>query len=184
MAKAKKLPKWLDFRIVLLVLVAAAWGGWLYSEEPAPQTLIPAKLANEINAAIDVPRGGLDWKILAQTKEKSTPYTDDAGFTGYVISPEFSPAVEKLNGRKVLIKGYMFPLEDAPEQKQFLFGPFMPDCPDHYHVGPSLIIEVNPETPVPFSYEPVVLEGVFELVPDDKQHGTFYRLNKAVLSRG
>lgn len=177
----KRWRKFIDVRALLLLLVAAVWAGWIYTADPAPQMLISTELANEIDAAIDIPPHGLDWKILAQTKENSAPYTDDQGFTGFNITPTFSDTVKKLDGKTVILKGYMFPLEEGETQKLFLLGPFMPDCPDHYHVGASLVVEVHAQEAIPFVYDrPVVLKGEFELVDDDKENGAFYRLHHAV----
>lgn len=74
----------------------------------------------------------------------------------------------------------MFPLDETENQKLFLFGPFPLSCPFHYHVTPSLVLEVHADKhSVKFSYDPVVMTGTLELVPDDPEYSTFYRLKDA-----
>ena len=74
----------------------------------------------------------------------------------------------------------MFPLEATHDQKLFLFGPFPVSCPFHYHVGPSLVLEVNAgESPVAFDYEPIVIAGTLHLVENDPEYSVFYRLKNA-----
>ncbi len=135
-------------------------------------------IADYIKDYVDIPRGGTDWKVFGQTKEipveGKTPDGLDYGYT----KPEFSDAVKALDGKDVILKGFMFPLDPEEKQHLFLFGPFPVSCPFHYHVGPSLVVEAHtPEkTPVEFSYDPLVLKGRLELVPKDEDNSVFYRL--------
>ena len=47
-------------------------------------------------------------------------------------------------------------------------------------MGPSLVIEVHADNhPVEFDYEPVTIKGTLELVSDDPEYSTFYRLTDA-----
>ena len=96
--------------------------------------------------------------------------------------PDFSKEVKELEGKEVTIKGFMFPLGAADEQKLFLLGPFPVGCPFHYHVAPALIVEVHAEkAPVKFSYDPVLVKGKLALVINDVENNTFYRLTDAEL---
>mgnify|MGYP003313553416 CR=1 FL=1 len=58
---------------------------------------------------------------------------------------------QKLDKQKILIQGYMFPLEQDEKQKLFLLGPFPISCPYHPHISANLIIEVHAESPIIFS---------------------------------
>ena len=131
---------------------------------------------------VDVPKGGMDWQLFGQTKEIETDGKFDDGADVTYFKPEFPAALKALDGKEVTIKGFMFPLEEDEAQKEFLFGPFPVNCPFQYHVGSALVIEVHaPKKPVTFTYDPLILKGRLELVPEDKKFSTFYRLQDAEL---
>jgi len=133
---------------------------------------------------VDVPKGAIDWKTFGHTKMKNIESADKDGLTLQYYKPEFSGDLKKLDGKEVTIKGFMFPLDETEKQGKFLFGPFPLNCPFQYHVQPNLVLEVDATAnPVPFSYDPVTLSGTLELVPDDPENSTFYRLLGAKTSR-
>lgn len=144
-------------------------------------------LADMANQYVDVPQGAISWKVFGQTKEiniktKRNVEGDiqDLEYT----KPAFSDAVKKLDGQMITVKGFMFPLDENSTQKTFLFGPFPMSCPYHYHVGPALVLEVHADKkPIKFGYDPITLTGKLELVPDDWENNTFYRLNEAHLAK-
>ncbi len=132
---------------------------------------------------VDVPEGALDWKVLGATKSIEIAGLDTkTGLQFQYFKPDFMPDVKALDGKEITIKGFMFPLESADDQKLFLFGPFPVNCPFQYHVGPNLVIEAHADkNPVTFSYDPLVLKGTLELVPEDSENSTFYRLKNVQL---
>ena len=132
---------------------------------------------------VDVAKGGLDWKVLGKTKVIDINTKDKDGMDLVYQKPEFTPEVKKLDKTKIRIKGYMFPLDSDERQSQFLFGPFPLNCPFQYHVSPALVIETHTESdfPIKFSYDPMTIEGTLELVPEDKDLSTFYRLRDVKL---
>lgn len=133
-----------------------------------------------IDDYVDVPAGAIDWKTFGTTKEIPAQSKTEDGYDNYYTRPDFRPEVEALDGKEIKIKGYMFPLDGTEAQKNFLFGPFPLSCPFQYHVGPALVIEVHADNhPVTFDYEPVTLTGTLELVQDDPEYSTFYRLQNA-----
>lgn len=138
-------------------------------------------LMDYITDYVDVPKGGVDWKVFGATAEITVTGKTDDGYDLEYSKPDFAPEVTALDGRDITVKGFMFPLDEAEDQTLFLFGPFPLSCPFHYHVGPSLVLEVHADRhPVRFSYDPVVLTGTLELVPFDPDYNnTFYRLNDA-----
>ncbi len=126
---------------------------------------------------VDVPENGTNWKVLGTTKEISIETKTEDGFDLIYTKPEFQDEVKALDGKEIILKGFMFPLDETQKQKLFLFGPFPLSCPFRYHVGPALVVEVHAKkNPVLFDYEPVTLKGTFELVYDDPQYSVFYRL--------
>ena len=134
------------------------------------------KIVDEIPNYTKTPEGGVDWAVFSKTK--ATPYkiTQDDGEVWEGVKPEFTSAVQNLNGQKIKMTGYMFPLDQTEEQKQFLLGPFPLSCPYHSHTPINLTIESYADVPIKFSYEPITVEGVLELVPEDLEYNTFYRL--------
>jgi hypothetical protein len=134
-------------------------------------------LADFIKDYVDVPKGGIDWKVFSKTKEVSVEGKTKDGYDYQFFKPKFPPDVRKLDGQIVTVKGFMFPLNETESQKLFLFGPFPVSCPFHYHVSPSLVIEVHADKkPVTFSYDPVILKGKLQLVDADPENSTFYKL--------
>jgi hypothetical protein len=130
---------------------------------------------------VDTPKGALDWRVLGATKEKNVEGKDKDGYDFQYFKPGFTEEVKALDGKEVTIKGFMFPLGAEEKQKEFLLGPFPVGCPFHYHVAPSLVLEVHADKkPVAFSYDPVTLKGKLELVVEDRENSTFYRLKDAV----
>lgn len=137
-------------------------------------------LEDNIKDYVDVPPGAVDWAVFGKTKEIPVHGKTPEGYDNLYARPDFPPELKVLAGQVITIKGFMFPLDAADDQKTFLFGPFPVNCPFQYHVGPALVIEVHAEDhPVKFSYDPLVLRGTLELVPDDPEYGTFYSLRDA-----
>jgi hypothetical protein len=162
-----------------LLLTTPAWA--FTSEQNSDGTT--RTLTDLISQYVDVPEGAIDWKVFGQTKEieiKTTRNVDGDIQDLEYVKPDFPDAVRKLDGQQITVKGFMFPLEESDDQKTFLFGPFPMSCPFHYHVGPSMVIEVHADQhPVKFSYDPVTITGQLELVPSDWENSIFYRLKDA-----
>lgn len=136
-----------------------------------------------ISQYVDVPEGGLDWKILAQTKAVTYSFRDQEGMERSGVKPEFTKAVQALDGKNITIQGYMFPLGAEEKQSVFLFGPFPVSCPFHYHVGPSLVIEAYVAEEIEFQWSPITVTGRLELVPHDDDYNVFYRLQEVELEK-
>lgn len=156
----------------------------LYSETPAldenADDAPTRDLSDYIKDYVDIPEGAIDWKLLGKTKVIDVKCKDENGIDLEYYKPEFTPEVKALEGKDITVKGFIFPLSEDENQTFFLFGPFPISCPYHYHVGPSLVIEVHAEkNPVKFSYDPIILHGRLELVAKDEDNSTFYRLQDA-----
>jgi hypothetical protein len=139
-------------------------------------------LADFAKDYVDIPKGGTDWRLFGKTKEINVEGKDKQGFDYQYFKPGFPPEVTALDGKQVVIKGFMFPLGAVDKQKLFLFGPFPVSCPFHYHVAPALVLEVHADKePVRFSYDAITLKGKLELVTKDPENSVFYRLVDAEL---
>ncbi len=136
-------------------------------------------ILSQIPEFTETPEGGTKWEIFGETGSIEIDEIDENGFNVTTVRPEFTEELRALDGQEILMQGYMFPLEQGERQGRFLFGPFPMSCPYHYHVGPSLVIDVKPENPLRFTFDPVNLKGRLELLEDD-EWGVFYRLHEAV----
>lgn len=146
------------------------------------QTITLDDIVGQMSNFTSTPEGGTDWELFSKTKE--VPYSlmrNGEEWEG--LKPEFPDALKQLAGTTIKMTGYMFPLEQTDGQSLFLFGPFPLSCPYHYHAPNSLTIEVHADKPINFSYDPVTIEGTLELVPEDYEYNTFYRINAARLGR-
>lgn len=144
--------------------------------QPSSPDEIAQGLMSSIPDFVKTPEGGTPWEVFGQTKQSSYDYVDSEGMEWSGVRPEFSERLKKLDGKEILIQGYMFPLDQTEKQSLFLLGPFPVSCPFHYHVTPNLIIEAHAKTPVDFSYDAINIKGKLELVPKDDENNVFYRL--------
>jgi uncharacterized protein len=160
----------------------------LYAENPALPKPTPLLNGQENDAGyagftpLKAEHGAVSWDIFGGVRSIPRQTVDADGLQRYWISPKFTPAMRALNGKKVLLHGYMFPLEPAEKQRTFLFGPYPPSCPYHYHVNNNQVVEVLAKKPLSFGEKPIVIEGTLTLIEQD-DNGTFYRLLDAVLMK-
>ena len=138
-------------------------------------------LLSNIDDFVKVPKGGVHWKVFGETSMKEYTFFDKEWNEWIGVRPEFKDQIKKLDKQKILIQGYMFPLEQDEKQKLFLLGPFPISCPYHPHISANLIIEVHAVSPIIFSYDAVNIKGKLELVPKDDDYNVFFRLRDAQL---
>lgn len=124
----------------------------------------------------------LPWDIFLETKEKQKKVTFPDGGYSFEVTPLFTDKMKALNGKDVTLTGFMFPLEQSEKQGNFLLGPFPPSCPFHYHIPPSLVVEVRAKKPIAFSWDEITLKGTLEL-PEKDLSGSFYMLKNAEVTR-
>lgn len=127
---------------------------------------------------LQVTSDAISWDIFGQTKSEQICTVDEDGYDFCYDNPTYPETLKALNGKEVILMGYMFPLETTPIHSNFLFGPYPLSCPFHYHVGPKLVVEINAYTPIDFSYDPIKLKGILR-VELNKETDVFYYLDKA-----
>jgi len=132
---------------------------------------------------VATPEGGTDWQGFGATKEIAYSEEDKSGYERSGVRPEFQDELRKLDGQNIVVRGFMFPMDQSEQQSVFLLGPFPLTCPYHYHVSNNLIIETRAKKPVAFSYDAITLRGRLELVEKDDEYNTFYRLHDAELAK-
>ena len=139
----------------------------------------PSDLISTIDEFLNLPDGGTPWDVFGETGMNEYTFEDKEGYEWTGVRPEFSSEIKLLENKKILVQGYMFPLDLSDKQKTFLLLPFPISCPYHVHASSNLIIEVHAKKPVNYSYEAINLSGKLELVPDDDLYNIFFRLKEA-----
>lgn len=175
---------------LLLILALLLPAGYVYLNSPAeegdslPLAAMDALSEEEIEAMqeewepLQVTGDAIAWEVFATTKEHESCTMGEEGYDICLVKPEYSAEVKALDGKEVTLMGYMFPLEQAEKQGNFLIGPYPASCPFHYHVGPTQMVEVFAQEAIAFSYDPVTLKGLLEL-RFDEETGMFFYLNQA-----
>jgi uncharacterized protein len=95
------------------------------------------------------------------------------------ILPVFGVQQLALHQKTQKLQGFMMPLEPGERQRHFLLTSVPLTCSFCLAGGPESMVEVRTKTPVKYSLEPVVVEGVFQVLNDDP-YGLYYRITDAV----
>ncbi|UTW54363.1 DUF3299 domain-containing protein [Kordiimonas sp. SCSIO 12610] len=119
------------------------------------------------------PPGAIDWNILIDVETREEVVDD---FIQAI--PTFPAHVKVLDKTTVKLNGYMLPLEAGDKQSHFILQAFPHSCPFHLAGGPGGYVEIMADIPIEFSYEPVLIEGYFQLL-EDFSGGVFYRISAA-----
>lgn len=94
------------------------------------------------------------------------------------LVPSFPGGVQSLDKQKVKIQGFMMPLEPGDKQRHFLLSAVPTSCNFCTPAGPEGLVEVRSKSPVRYTLEPVLVEGVLAVLPNDP-YGLFYRVSDA-----
>ena len=111
----------------------------------------------------------LPWSVLTSVKSKKVK-------TRFL--PAFTPVQYALNQKTQRVQGYMMPLDPGEKQVHFLLSSVPLTCAFCTPGGPESMVEVKTKTPVKYSMEPVVVEGIFSVLEDDS-YGLYYRMSDA-----
>ena len=114
------------------------------------------------------PAGTVPWEVLQQARTVQRP---DKKF-----APEFTREIRSLDKQEVKLYGFMMPLDQTAKQKRFLLASFPPHCPFCMAGGPESMVEVIADTPIEFTYEPILVGGRLAVLDADV---VFYRLTNA-----
>lgn len=96
------------------------------------------------------------------------------------VEANFPFMVQALKEKTIRLAGFMTPLGINEKQTHFLLSAVPPSCYFHPPGGPSSAVEVYADKGIEMGYEPMVLEGRFELV-DKSGGGILYQLREARL---
>lgn len=112
----------------------------------------------------------LPWSLLTAVKTQ---------VVGNRIVPTFGPEIRSLSQRKQRLQGFMMPLDPGEKQRHFLLSSVPLTCSFCVAGGPESMVEVYSKQAVRYTLEPVVVEGQFVVLNDDK-YGLYYRMTEAV----
>ncbi|MEO0435905.1 MAG: hypothetical protein AAF098_03255 [Pseudomonadota bacterium] len=115
--------------------------------------------------------GALTWQELMQARIN---YTEEG------VAVEFPPSLQGRAEQTVTLSGFMMPLEADLQQRRFLLTSNPPSCFFHIPGGPAGAVEVFAPEGIESSWQPISIEGRFELLNTD-EYGVIYRLYDAEL---
>jgi uncharacterized protein len=155
--------------ILLSLLIAASAGAQPATPIPqgtGPGVHDPNSPFPPLPARADV----VAWSLLTAVKTKTE---------NNKVLPVFDPAQQALHQKTQRVQGFMMPLEPGEKQRHFLLTSVPLSCAFCIPGGPESMVEVKTKTPVPYTLDPVTVEGRFALLEDD-QYGLYYRITEAV----
>lgn len=94
------------------------------------------------------------------------------------VEAHFPFMVQALKDKTIRIAGFMMPLGVNEKQTHFLLSAVPPSCFFHPPGGPSSAVEVHADKGIEMGYDPIVLEGRFDLV-ERSEGGILYQLRDA-----
>lgn len=114
---------------------------------------------------------GPGWRRLRATEIRFDPATQ-------MYSASFPASVRAMEGRPLVLEGYMLPLSYERMTTHFLISPYTPVCPYHPPAEPDELAEAMLIDPVEAGYHRVRVDGTLRLVSDPWK-GLFFRLEAA-----
>jgi hypothetical protein len=108
------------------------------------------------------------WVRLEQCKVEYDQKTD-------VLSIDVLPDVKALDGKAIVISGFILPLDGDDKTKHFLLTKRSPVCSYCPPGGPNEAIEVRSKKALDWTSSIVKLEGTFKLV-NDSEREVFFQL--------
>ncbi len=119
------------------------------------------------------------WKTLSKISYKKQ-YDEMMGFE--VDVPIFSKDIMALQGKEVVVQGYIIPVEEHDKQTSFVFSAFPYNmCFFCGNAGPETVMEVytKNDVAIKFTSKPIKIKGVLQLNSGDINN-LMYILNDAV----
>lgn len=117
--------------------------------------------------------GSVDWQTLMNVE------VTEQKIDNFIQSiPSFTPPLKAMDGQVIKLNGYMVPLDPSDRQSHFVLMAYPHSCPFHLPGGLGGFVEVFADFPVEFTYDPILIEGHFQLLTDFSS-GLFYRISAA-----
>lgn len=97
------------------------------------------------------------------------------------FKPVYNEKIKALDGQKIIIKGFLIPLEEKSKHSFFLLSAFPFDaCFYCGKAGPESVIEVTVKKPLKPTQKSITITGTLKLNFDDPDH-LFYLMNDGEL---
>jgi hypothetical protein len=114
------------------------------------------------------------WKILLSVKYKTEKQ--------YYI-PQFDPKIKAFDNQVVILKGYMYPLEEKTNHDFFMLSYYPINvCFFCGGAGPESVIEVKAKTPIKYTDKPLKIKGKLRLNATNKERLFYFLLNAEVVN--
>ena len=118
------------------------------------------------------------WKDLARVTIEEK--TDENGFP--VEFPVFHDDLKTIEGDKIILEGYMVPLEEMMGHKYFVLSKYPFNmCFFCGAAGPETVIEVYITEEVAFTSDKIKIQGTLELNKDDPRNLMYLMKNAELL---
>ena len=121
------------------------------------------------------------WKTLSKITYKKE-YDEFLGFK--IDKPVFAEDVKNLEGKSIIVKGYIIPVEGYKSHSEFIFSAYPYNmCFFCGGAGPETVMEVEASEDVEYTAEQITLQGKLVLNADDVNR-LMYLLVDASLVQG
>jgi hypothetical protein len=158
-----------------LIAAAAAGAGAMALPPQAQAQEILADLPLDQHGWSAAPTVGdsIGWEVWGATREEEREVNGQLW-----IVPRFTRTLQRLNGRRVRVNGYMLEWDATPRQRRFLLLAYPTTCPFHLSVGPSFCIDVRSPDGILYDPDAMLIEGTINLLEQDPEM-LFYRMTDA-----
>jgi hypothetical protein len=162
-----------------LLLVSAVASSHAQLSSPLGQGQVPTGTgaghfsANSAFAPMEARADVVPWSVLTNVKTKVEKTA---------VVPVYPSTITALDQKSQRIQGYMMPLDPGEKQKHFLLSSVPLTCPFCLPGGPESMVEIKTKSPVKYSMEVVVIEGLFAVLKNDPT-GLYYRMTDAVATK-
>ncbi|MBK9734870.1 MAG: hypothetical protein IPO92_07855 [Saprospiraceae bacterium] len=121
------------------------------------------------------------WKSLSKISYKKE-YDELMGFK--IDKPVFSESVKAMQGKEIIIKGYIIPVEGYKSHKEFIFSAFpYSSCFFCGGAGPETVMEVEALEGVKYVADAIVLKGIIQLNDKDVNRLMYKLVNAKVIKQ-
>ena len=118
------------------------------------------------------------WKSLSKLSYKKE-YDAVMGFK--IDKPVFGENIKSMEGKEIVVKGYIIPVDGYKSHKEFVFSAFpYSQCFFCGGAGPETVMEVEANEAVKFTAESITLQGKLSL-NDSDINKLMFKLSNAVL---
>ena len=110
------------------------------------------------------------WETLAKVKYSQQDNNWVASFDG---------SIQALDGKEVILEGFMMPLDQSSTQRNFLLSAApLADCQFCAPGGAASLVEIQAVEGIEFGYDLIKISGTLELLENDPM-GMLYRISSA-----